>query len=124
MRRRAGTGIAVIALAGLGCQNADLFKPASRTEDGRTFTRLDPATSQPLTSEVAYEWLDRIREAQGGERLTLVDEFLAGPTAGEHELRVFLPGDDHSDAALVLHVFEELFQHLGHMQVTADAVAS
>ena len=53
----------------------------------------------------------------------LVDEFLAGPTALDHELRVFLPGDDHSDPALILHVFEELFQHLGHMEVTADAVA-
>ena len=28
-----------------------------------------------------------------------------------------------TDGALVLHVFEELFQHLGHMEVTADAVA-
>jgi hypothetical protein len=61
--------------------------------------------------------------AETVERLDpLVDEFLTGPTAREHKLRVFLPGDDHSDAAVVLHVFEELFQHLGHMQVTADAV--
>lgn len=52
----------------------------------------------------------------------IVQDFVTGPTAGDHELRVFLPGDDHSDAALVLHVFEELFQHLGHMEVTADAV--
>ena len=28
-----------------------------------------------------------------------------------------------TDGALVLHVLEELFQHLGHMEVTADAVA-
>lgn len=53
----------------------------------------------------------------------VVDDFVAGPTAGDHELRVFLPGDDRSDPALVLHVFEELFQHLGHMEVTADAVS-
>lgn len=52
----------------------------------------------------------------------LVDEFAAGPTATDHEFRAFLPGGDHSDAALVLHVFEELFQHLGHMEVTADAL--
>lgn len=52
----------------------------------------------------------------------IVDDFVTGPTAGDHELRVFLPGDDRSDPALVLHVFEELFQHLGHMEVTADAV--
>ncbi len=53
----------------------------------------------------------------------IVDDFIDGPTAGDHELRVFLPGDDRSDAALVLHVFEELFQHLGHMEVTADAMS-
>ena len=52
----------------------------------------------------------------------LIDEFCAGPTATDHEFRAFLPGGDHSDAALVLHVFEELFQHLGHMEVTADAL--
>lgn len=52
----------------------------------------------------------------------LIDEFCEGPTATDHEFRVFLPGGDHSDAALVLHVFEELFQHLGHMEVTADAL--
>lgn len=53
----------------------------------------------------------------------IVDDFVVGPTALDHELRVFLPGDDRSDAALVLHVFEELFQHLGHMEVTADALS-
>ena len=52
----------------------------------------------------------------------LVDEFEAGPTALDHGFRAFLPGGDHSDASLVLHVFEELFQHLGHMEVTADAL--
>lgn len=34
----------------------------------------------------------------------------------------FMPGTDRSDGALVLHVLEELFQHLGHMEVTADAL--
>ena len=53
----------------------------------------------------------------------IVDAFVVGPTVLDHELRVFLPGDDWSDAALVLHVFEELFQHLGHMEVTADALS-
>ncbi|MEQ8840506.1 MAG: hypothetical protein RIB98_05965 [Acidimicrobiales bacterium] len=53
----------------------------------------------------------------------LVPEFAAGPTAIDHDFRAFLPGDDRSDDALVLHVLEELFQHLGHMEVTADAVA-
>lgn len=52
----------------------------------------------------------------------IIDDFVAGPTALDHELRVFMPGDDRSDGALVIHVFEELFIHLGHMEVTADAL--
>ncbi len=46
----------------------------------------------------------------------------ASQTAIDHPLRDFLPGSDHSDGALVVHVLEELFQHLGHMEVTADAL--
>ena len=53
---------------------------------------------------------------------SLVGEFVEGPTATGHDLRAFLPGGDRSDAAIVLHVFEELFQHLGHMEVTAEAL--
>jgi len=52
----------------------------------------------------------------------LVHEFAEGPTAQGHPLREFLPGTDRSDGSLVLHVLEELFQHLGHMEVTADAL--
>lgn len=65
----------------------------------------------------------RVRIEQTLGRLeTLVEEFAAGPTALDHDFRAFLPGGDRSDDALVLHVLEELFQHLGHMEVTADAV--
>lgn len=65
----------------------------------------------------------RARIDEAVERtLALAGELDAGPTALDHELRAFLPGADHSDGALVLHVFEELFQHLGHMEVTADAL--
>lgn len=49
-------------------------------------------------------------------------EFVAGPTDPGHEMRAFMPGEDRTDGALVLHVLEELFQHLGHMEVTADAL--
>jgi uncharacterized damage-inducible protein DinB len=40
------------------------------------------------------------------------------------------PGGDHpvdvdrSSASLVLHVLEELYQHLGHMELTADALST
>ena len=53
----------------------------------------------------------------------LAEEFAGGPTATDHPLRDFMPGADRSDGALVLHVLEELFQHLGHMEVTADALS-
>ena len=36
--------------------------------------------------------------------------------------RVFLLDGDESNGALVLHVVEELYQHLGHMELTADAL--
>jgi hypothetical protein len=32
-------------------------------------------------------------------------------------------GHDPSDAAVVLHVLEELYQHLGHIELTADVLA-
>lgn len=53
----------------------------------------------------------------------LIEEFDAGPTVPDHPFREFMPGSDRSDGALVLHVLEELFQHLGHLEVTADALA-
>ncbi len=57
--------------------------------------------------------------AQVGEDL----ERIGGGTApGESALRQFLLGGDESDGALVLHVLEELFQHLGHMEIAADAL--
>ena len=37
--------------------------------------------------------------------------------------RQFLPDGDPSDASAVLHVLEELFQHLGHRELAADALA-
>jgi uncharacterized damage-inducible protein DinB len=36
--------------------------------------------------------------------------------------RQFLQDGDETDASLVVHVIEELHQHLGHMQLTADAL--
>lgn len=77
--------------------------------------------SEFTTRESVADLRARVDAAEA-TTLGLVDEFDAGPTAGDHEFRGFLPGGDRSDAALVLHVFEELFQHLGHMEVTADAL--
>jgi hypothetical protein len=47
----------------------------------------------------------------------------AGEASDEHaDGRQFLEEGDGSDAALVVHVLEELYQHLGHMDLTADAL--
>lgn len=62
--------------------------------------------------------------ASTAERLsTLARDLDAGPTATDHELRADLHGGDASDASLVLHVLEELYQHLGHLELTADAIS-
>lgn len=52
----------------------------------------------------------------------LAGDLDAGPTALDHELRALLPGGDTSDGSIVLHALEELFQHLGHLELTADAL--
>lgn len=53
--------------------------------------------------------------------LEALDRGAASPTNAAG--RQFLQDGDESDAALVVHVIEELYQHLGHMQLTADALA-
>jgi hypothetical protein len=55
-----------------------------------------------------------------GEDLAAID---AGRTQPDRTGRQFLEGGDGSDGAIVLHVLEELYQHLGHMEITADALA-
>lgn len=49
-------------------------------------------------------------------------ELDAGATSPFSEGRMFLAGKDVSDGSLVLHVIEELFQHLGHCEIAADAL--
>jgi len=46
----------------------------------------------------------------------------AGKTQPDRTGRQFLEGGDESDGAIVLHVLEELYQHLGHMELAADAL--
>ncbi len=41
-----------------------------------------------------------------------------------NEMRAFFPEGDTSDHALVLYVLRELYQHLGHAEITADALAA
>jgi uncharacterized damage-inducible protein DinB len=57
--------------------------------------------------------------ARVSEDLAAID---AGKVQADRTGRQFLEGDDQSDGAIVLHVLEELYQHLGHMEITADAL--
>jgi uncharacterized damage-inducible protein DinB len=61
------------------------------------------------------------------ETLAAADGYLQRLGAGEttdNSNRELLPGGDVSDASLVLHVVEEVFQHLGHIELTADALTA
>jgi uncharacterized damage-inducible protein DinB len=57
---------------------------------------------------------------QASEDLAAMDE---GRVQPDRTGRQFLEGGDESDGAIVLHVLEELYQHLGHMELAADALA-
>jgi len=48
----------------------------------------------------------------------------AGEAVAASELREFLPDAATSDGALVLHVLEELYQHLGHAELSADVLGA
>jgi DinB superfamily len=56
---------------------------------------------------------------QLSDDLAAIDE---GRTQPDRTGRQFLEGGDESDGAIVLHVLEELYQHLGHMELAADAL--
>ncbi len=65
--------------------------------------------------------VDRTRDQASAD----VRAFEAGATTTGHiTIRETLEGGDTSDTALVLHVLEELFQHLGQMEITADALGA
>jgi hypothetical protein len=51
-----------------------------------------------------------------------LDRIAVGEGGGHNGAREFLPGTDRSDVAVVLYVLKELFQHLGHMELAADAL--
>ncbi len=57
--------------------------------------------------------------AHVSEDLAAIDD---GRTQSDRTGRQFLEGGDESDGAIVLHVLEELYQHLGHMELAADSL--
>lgn len=93
-------------------EHIGLDRPTDRDRDSE-FTAT--STTAELRTLIA-DTRSRLAEA--------VAAFDAGPTAVDHELRVFAPGGDTSDGSVMLHALQELFQHLGHLEVTADAVGT
>ena len=59
--------------------------------------------------------------ARAGDLLARLEAGDGGPG---HPARAELPGGTGTDAAVVLHVLEELYQHLGHAQLTVDALVA
>jgi hypothetical protein len=53
--------------------------------------------------------------------LAAIDAGVDSPNARGAEFLQVAPGDD---ASLVVHVIEELFQHLGHCEIAADALTA
>jgi hypothetical protein len=55
-------------------------------------------------------------------RIELDVELLESGQGRDEGGRQFLQDGDTSDASVVLHVLEEIYQHLGHMELAADAL--
>ena len=93
----------------LGC--VGLGRPTTRVRD-------EEFTATATVAELR-EML-RVTQRQIGADIRHLD---AGEASLEHHaVRETLEDADVTDAALVLHLLEELYQHLGHMQLTVDAL--
>ena len=88
-----------------------LGRPSSRNRDVEFTTTATVAELNALVEHSLETVLDDLSRLE------------AGAAAPAHEARVHLVGGD-SDDSLVMHVLEELFQHLGHMELAADALLS
>ncbi len=75
-----------------------------------------------FSTEAPLDDLHRRVQACVATALTDLDRIAAGEGGGDSAAREFLPGTDRSDVAVVLYVLKELFQHLGHIELAADAL--
>lgn len=87
-----------------------LGRPSSRDRAGEFSSTATLVELHDLVERGCATAIDDVNRLEAGE----------GTDEGG---RQFLPGGDTSDAAVVFHVVEELFQHLGHMELAADALA-
>ncbi len=93
----------------LGC--VGLGRRSTRVRDSEFTATATVADLHALIAATQHQVTADIRSLDAGE---------ASPA--NHAVRKTLEDADESDAALVLHLLEELYQHLGHMQLTVDAL--
>ena len=86
-----------------------LGRPTRRDRDSEFSRTATLAELRELVAAAQAQTMADIRSLEAGQ----------GCDAGG---RQFLQDGDTSDAAVVLHVLEELYQHLGHMELAADAL--
>jgi hypothetical protein len=86
-----------------------LGEPTTRDRDAEFDATATPAELHELVTSTLERTQYLLRRLDAGR---------AHRTPG----RPVLYGGDRSDAAIVLHVLEECFQHLGHAELTADVV--
>ena len=86
---------------------------------GRPTTR-DRDAEFTTTATVAE--LREMADAAARQVAADLDAIDAGSDSAHADGKQLLDVDPGSDASLVLHVIEELFQHLGHCELAADAL--
>lgn len=88
-----------------------LGRPSTRDRDSEFSRTATLAELRDLVTRTLMVLRDDLGRLDAGEA-----------SSDNAELRQFLDVPDRSDAALVIHVLEELYQHLGHIEITADAL--
>jgi uncharacterized damage-inducible protein DinB len=88
-----------------------LGEPSDRDRDGE----FEAAANLPELHAMVDATLDR-----AAHHLARLD----GGAGIDQGGRRFLLDEDTTDASVVLHVLEELYQHLGHAELTADALGA
>lgn len=95
----------------LGC--VGLGRETTRVRDEEFTATATAAELRAMIATTQRQITEDVRRLDAGE---------ASPK--HHAVRETLEDADVTDGALVVHLLEELYQHLGHMQLTVDALVS